>query len=79
MVMSPQNRKFRAVSMPSPPYLVKQLNSKLRFHDTHSRGFLACPTGKIDVTFSASGVVAWSDCGITRQDQALLGQHDLLQ
>jgi len=41
------------------PHLLTVLPSFLHFHDTHVRGYLTCPTGKIDVTFTASGILTW--------------------
>jgi len=43
------------------PHLLSRLRSSLHFHDTHMRNYLTLPTGKIDVTFTASGAVVWSD------------------
>jgi len=43
------------------PHLLSRLRSPLHFHDTHVRNYLTLPTGKIDVTFTASGSVLWSD------------------
>ena len=41
------------------PHLLRILPSSLHFHDTHLRGYLTCPTGKIDVTFTASDILTW--------------------
>lgn len=43
------------------PHLIKTSPSSLRFHDTSVRDYLTNPTGKIDITLTASGLVAWPD------------------
>jgi serine/threonine protein kinase len=43
------------------PYLLNAVQSGLHFHDTSIRNYLTCPTGKIDVTLTASGYVTWPD------------------
>ena len=41
------------------PYLLQSVHSCLQYHDTSVRNYLQCPTGKIDITLTASNVVSW--------------------
>lgn len=43
------------------PYLISTMKSSLWFHDTSVRNYLTSPTGKIDITLTASGLVVWPD------------------